>query len=288
MNKDIKLITDKNIVIPARKKDTNKRDYGSVMIVGGSVGYTGAPRMAARACLRTGAGLTYLCVPEEIYDLTAASMDDEAIVIPFESCDGKFSVKALKKLIKLSEKMDACVIGPGMGRCRAVNDLVTELIVNYTGKLIIDADALYSVSKNVEILKDTSSEIAITPHHGEFLRLIGNKEIPNEADACRLFSERFGCITILKGPETYVAFQDGTVLLSDRGNPGMATGGSGDVLAGIIGGFSAQFELEKAVQIGAFIHGETGDAAAAELGQYSMLPQDMIQMLPKIIKKYTK
>ena len=269
MESVIHTIEEQDIHLPVRRSDTHKTDYGRVLIVGGCVGYAGAVKMAASACLRAGAGLVYVAVPDSIYAPVASSMT-EAMVLPFPSDpeNGGIPVRAR------------------VGRSDSCQELVEDLLKTFPGKIILDADGLYAFSRMDRSSGDFASrEIVVTPHHGEFMRISRSDGITDPAKDAKNFADGTGLITVLKGPDTVIAFPDGRVYLSRKGNPGMATGGSGDVLAGLIGGFAAQFSLEQAVINGVFIHGTAGDLAAEELSEYSMLPTDIISKVPLVIKQ---
>ena len=285
--KSVRVLERGDALLPARAKDTHKGDYGRLMIIGGSVGYTGAPAMCAKAALRAGAGLVYMGVPEDIYAIECAKTD-EAMPFPLPSdADGKISSRALPALLDRLSRCDACVLGPGLGRVEEQTELVRGILEGYSGKLLLDADGLYAASGDLSMIDGASCWVVITPHAGEFERLAGILPDEPARDASE-FSKSFGCVTVLKGPETAIAFPDAEVIVSRLGNPGMATGGTGDVLAGIIGGLMGQLPLKKAVLAGVYIHGAAGDACAEAFGEYSMLPGDIIEMIPEVMKKLTK
>ena len=290
MDNDMKnspFIEKSEALLPRRDKNTNKTDYGRILIAGGCVGYTGAPTMCARAALRAGAGLVYLGVPSSIYDITAVK-NDEAMPFPLPSdADGRLSYSALPVLAERLNKCAVGVIGPGLGRSNEITALVGELIKSCRRPLLLDADGLFAVSRDISVLLDAPCQIVVTPHEGEFVRM-GGKLTGNKAADALAFSMEHGCVTVLKGPETAAAFPDGEVYVSRFGNPGMAVGGSGDVLSGIIGGLMGQLTLKKAVLAGLYIHGAAGDACARRLGEYSMLPGDIIETMPQVMKELIK
>lgn len=287
MSDKYNILSENNLFLPLRKQKTHKGDYGKVLIIGGSVGYSGAPKMSAMAALRVGAGLVYLNVPDNIYLSVSTSMA-EAMVRPFESdSNGMFSTKSIPLILNNLTQYDAILIGPGLGRGDGCIRLVEEVIKSYTGSLVIDADGLYAVSEiGIECLTGKNN-VVITPHIGEFLRLTGKSSINDHVTDAADISNTYGITTVLKDHVTAVTFPDGSKYLSQKGNPGMATGGSGDVLAGMILGFIGQFPLKKAVLNGVYLHGCAGDHAAKEYTEYSMLPTDMISFIPALIKKYT-
>ncbi len=261
-----------DIGLPVRQRDTHKGDYGQVVIIGGCVGYTGAVSLCARAAIRSGAGLVRVLTPADAYPIVAAKLD-EPTVFPM---DRPLCYAAIEGSVQTA---DVCVIGPGLGRSSDAMELVRQVLKHTVMYTVVDADALYAVKDDLHLLKGK----IITPHAGEFLRLGGRVTGDPVGDAAA-FSADYGCVTVLKGPETVIAFPGGKVYVSRSGNPGMAVGGSGDVLAGIIGGLLGQLRIEQAVVAGVCIHGGAGDLCAHRLGQYSMTPSDMIEALPEVIK----
>lgn len=153
--------------------------------------------------------------------------------------------------------------------------------------LILDADALYALSRDMTVLKEARCPVIVTPHAGEFTRMGGKLTGDPAADAAA-FTAEYGCVTVLKGPVTAAAFPDGSVSVSCLGNPGMATGGTGDVLCGLIAGLAAQLPLKRAAETAVYIHGLAGDLCAERLGEYSMLAGDMIKAIPDVIKNMTE
>jgi hydroxyethylthiazole kinase-like uncharacterized protein yjeF len=283
----IHIVTPGSVRLPARRRDINKFDCGRVLVIGGSVGYTGAPVMCAKAALRAGAGLVYAAVPQAAYQPAAAQLL-EAMPFPLpDDGGGRFSENALPVLLERLKGCDVCVIGPGLGRSEALAGLVRAVIENCRVPLILDADALWAVSLDPAVLDGALCPIIVTPHAGEFARM-GGRLGTNPAPSAAAFTAAHGCVTVLKGPETAAAFPDGEVFVSRLGNPGMATGGSGDVLAGLIGGLCGQLELKAAVNAGIYIHGMSAGLCREKFGEYSMLPGDMIEAVPEIMKNMVK
>ena len=261
-----------DIGLPVRERDTHKSNYGKLLILGGSVGYTGSVCLCARAAIRSGAGLVSVGVPKEIYPIVAAKLDEPM----------PFPLERPLNYEDVASKLDGstvCIIGPGMGRSADTQQFVLDVLKHTIIPTVVDADALFAVKDELHLLRGK----IITPHAGEFARLGGVLTGNQAADALR-FSEKYGCITVLKGSETAIAFPDGKVYVSRGGNPGMAVGGSGDVLAGIIGGLLGQLPVERGVIAGVCIHGAAGDLCADRLGEYSMTPSDMIEALPYVMK----
>ena len=283
----VEALCEGDVQLPKRPRPAHKGSFGRLMILGGSVGYTGAPNLAAKAAVRSGAGLVYLGVPERIYDICAVK-NDEAMPFPLP-CDEKgcFGAEAVTELERRDIACDVLAMGPGMGRSEGVRALVKELVRSFEGTLLLDADALWAVSDEPGILKEAKGDVVLTPHMGEFRRLGGVKGGGRLSDALA-FAAEYGCITVLKGHRSIVALPDGRAYIVAAGNPGMARGGSGDVLSGVIAAMLCQFPAEKAVGIGAFVHAAAGDRCAAEKGEYGMTPSDIIAALPAVLKSITK
>ena len=263
---------------PVRKAETHKGDYGRVLLICGCEGYTGAPVLAAKAALRSGSGLVYLAVPEKIYSIVASQLDS-AIVLPMP-CDenGRFSLKALPLLVRLLDKMDACLLGPGLGRSPELDQVVIGIISASRVPLVLDADGLNAVALHMDVLREAACPIVLTPHEGEFARLTDDRTIDRVSGAMMLSSDT-DCIVLRKGHETVIT--DGSsVYINRTGNPGMAVGGSGDVLAGILTSILGRgIPALEASAAAAWLHGAAGDASAAQIGEYAMSPSDLIESL---------
>ena len=276
-----------SVSVPRRRAETHKGDYGKLLIVGGSVGYTGAPNLCARAAVRSGAGLVYLGVPEAIWTVCAVK-NDEAMPFPLPcGVSGKLAADALSPLREYFARCGVLALGPGLGRSEGTATLTAALIREFPGKIVLDADALWAVSPAPELLREAKGEIVITPHEGEFLRLGGSLENGREHGAWD-FAQRYGCITVLKGHRTIIAHPVGRLYVIEAGNPGMAKGGSGDVLTGITAAMLGQTETEKAVVTACAVHAGAGDVCALKRGEYGMTPSDIIEELPYIFKTITE
>lgn len=280
-------ITKASAGLPLRDPETHKGDYGRVLIVGGSVGFAGAPNFSARAAVRTGAGLVFLYVPEPIYAISAMK-NDEAMVFPLPGESGQLAPAAVPSILQRLQAANVCLIGPGLGRSAGVDSAVCAVLQSAKCPVVLDADGINSVSRNINMLSQAAYPPVLTPHDGEYARLGGDLSgMSREASAVR-FAEAHRCVLVLKGHRTLVAFPDGDLYVNTTGNAGMAKGGSGDVLAGILAALLAQgFPMKKAVTTGVFLHGFAGDLCAGELGEYGMTPSDMIAMLPAATKALT-
>lgn len=269
-------------LLPDRKKEAHKGDFGRILLLCGSVGYTGAAALAAMGALRCGAGLVYLGVPESIYAIEAVKLT-EAMVFPLPEVDGKLSEAAVPEILARLPKMDVVVIGPGLGQSFGVQAVVRAVMEQAKCPVVLDADGINMLAMHKDILRERHYSTIVTPHPGEFLRLFPTAGEDRILDAIA-FAREYSCILLLKGHETVIT--DGEVVyVNSTGNPGMATGGSGDVLSGMIGGLLGQGmnDLEAAA-CAAWLHGRAGDLCAENMGMYGMLPSDMLQVLPRLMK----
>ena len=273
--------------LPKRARESSKRDYGRLLILAGSRGYTGAPSFASRAAVRGGAGLVWLGMPESIYAVTAVK-NDEAMPFPLP-CDaqGRLTAEALPEVEARLERMSCLAIGPGLGRSAGVTEFVQGALAASRVPTVVDADALWALSRDMSSLEDAACPLVLTPHEGEFAMLGGLLDGDRVASA-RRFASRWGCTLVLKGSGSVVAFPDGECYVNQTGNPGMARGGSGDVLTGLMAAMLCQLPFRDAVRAAVYLHGLAGDMAAGELGEYGMTPTDMIRLLPAALKTVTE
>lgn len=292
MQVDLMEQTDRNIVKKAvfdRPDDANKGTLGSLLCICGCFGMAGAAIMAGKAALRCGLGLLKAALPKSIYPIAAGAIF-ESVFFPLEETpDGKISKNNIDFLLFEAEKSSAVLIGCGLSVCDDTEKLVNSFIENCTKPLVLDADALNCVAKNPDILKKAKAPIIITPHPGEMARLV--KSTPksvneNRAEIAADFAKEYGVVTVLKGAGTIIASPEGRVMINRTGNSGMATGGSGDVLAGMTGSLSAQGAKPFAAAAAAvYLHGLAGDIAAEKLGRISMLPTDLINEISQAYKR---
>ncbi len=283
----VSVVLPGEITLPRRPRLGHKGDFGKVLILGGSVGYTGAPNLCARAAVRTGAGLVFLGVPKDIYPVCAVK-NDEAMPFPLPSDEeGRLTAAAVPAAMERVADADVIVAGPGLGRSDEIRRAIRDLIQTARVPILLDADALWAVSDDPAILSRAQAPLVITPHAGEFHRLGGDLTGDRLCDA-GFFARQYGCITLLKGHRTVVATPGGEDYIIAAGNPGMAKGGSGDVLSGVLGALLGQQEAAAAAVTGAWLHAAAGDACAKELGEYGMTPTDIIQKLPIIMKEITE
>ncbi len=268
--------------IKPRPEDANKYDFGYILCICGSRGMHGAAVMCANAALRSGAGIVTVAVPREI----------ETAVYP---CFREVMVRGYDKpedLNRLMEKSDVCVLGCGLGKSELSESVVRYVLKNYEKTLVLDADGINILSRDIDIIKDTKATVIITPHSGEIARLTGMTSEEVEADreiVCADTSRELNVVTVLKGAQTVIAspHAKGTIYVNHSGNPGMATAGSGDVLAGITAALAAVIkEPHRAAACAVYIHGLAGDLAAEELSMTGMTACDMIDRLPKVFKSF--
>lgn len=269
-------------ILPDRDPWAHKGDFGKILMLCGSLGYTGAAALAAMGALRSGAGLVYLGVPECIYAIEAVKLT-EPVVFPLPDEDGKLSANAVRDILDLLPKMDAVLIGPGLGQSKGTLAVLKAVLREFSRPVVVDADGINLLSKHKYLLRGRGAPVVLTPHDGEFIRLAGSLGTDRPGAAAAMARE-LGCIVVLKGHETLVT--DGTVCYRNRtGNPGMAVGGSGDVLAGILVSLLGQgIASMEAAAAAVWLHGAAGDRCAQKLGQYGMLPSDMVEELPRLMK----
>ena len=265
-------------LLPARPAVCGKADFGSLLIIAGSTGFSGAAWFAASAAVRSGVGTVTVGVPESIWNQVAPGVR-EAMCFPLP-CDaeGKLSTAAFDLIFGRLERCTAVLCGPGMGRGPAPAELVRLLCL---GKkpLILDADGINNKKGHI-----INCPLVLTPHEGEFLRLGGNLSNGREAGAAE-FVAKYPCTLVLKGHKTIVASPAREMLVNPTGNPGMAKGGSGDVLAGVIGALAAQgLQPHDAAAAGVWVHGMAGDMCAKEKGFTGMIPSDIVDALPGAFK----
>ena len=255
-------------LLPVRRRESHKGDYGRILLLCGSEGLTGAARLAAKGALRTGSGLVYLGVPEKIYPIIAAGAGSE-IVFPLP-CDeeGRLCMASLPAITARLENMDAVLLGPGLGRSEELTRLVQAVLLRCRAPLVLDADGINAVAGHIDVLRGCACPVVLTPHDGEFLRLGGDPQADDR---------------LLKGSRTVIT--DGlNTYVNHTGNPGLATGGSGDVLAGMIVSLLGQHIMPlEAAAAAVWLHGAAADLAARELGEYGMVPEDLLLRIPRLL-----
>lgn len=269
--------------LPPRDPRGHKGDFGKVLCICGSVGYTGAPVFASRAAVRSGAGLVYLAVPEPIWAVTAVK-SDEAMVFPMPAQEGRLAAAAEEPLRRHAERCDAVLLGCGLGRGEETDDLSRRLL-DMPQPLVLDADGINALCGHIDRLDCRRGSVTVlTPHEGEFAR-IAAPEATREASAAAL-AARWGVYVILKGHRTVIAAPDGRMAVNPTGNSGMAKGGSGDVLAGMVTSLLGQgVPPFEACCAAVYLHGLAGDLAAGEKTERAMTPSDLVSYLPRAFEK---
>lgn len=268
--------------LPDRDPFGHKGSFGKILLLCGSRGYTGAAYLSAMGALRSGAGLTFLGVPESIYAIEAVKLN-EPVVFPLPDNDGIIGITAIQNVMERLPKMDAVLIGCGLGISAATEALVKAVLEYAQCPVVVDADGITLLKAHKDILRGRRAPTILTPHDGEFVRIGGSLGEDRMASAAN-FAREWNCIVLLKGHRTCIS--DGkTHYRNTTGNPGMAVGGSGDVLSGIIVSLLGQgIRPLEAAACGAWLHGAAGDLCAEEMGQYGMLPTDMLNVLPRLLK----
>jgi hydroxyethylthiazole kinase-like uncharacterized protein yjeF len=280
-----------NLIGP-RPEDSNKGDYGHALILGGSVGKAGAAAMAGMAALRAGAGLATVATPISVLQTVAGFAPEIMTEALADTEGGTIGMRSFEfgLLDNLVEGKRAIAIGPGIGRHLETQELVRTCVERYRGPLILDADALNAFQGSTERLTGHGRSVILTPHPGEMARLLGTTVAAVQSDRLNLarsFAQEHHVILVLKGHRTLTVQPDGTTWVNPTGNPGMATGGTGDILTGIIAGFVAQHpqHVFEAVVAAVFLHGLAGDAARDALGEYSLIATDLLTYLPEAFRR---
>jgi len=287
-NININIIDKKFVdkIIPSRVRNSHKGDYGKVLIIGGSEGLSGAVCLAANACVRSGAGLVTVAVPSSINTIIETKLT-EPMSLPLPDLDGKLDKSSIDILKNIINNFDSCLFGPGIGRSDDIVQILTELLKVSKIPMIIDADGLYALSQNPAMLDSCNCSLILTPHEMEMSRISGfgiDYIGDNRIEVSHEYSTQNGITLILKGPHTIVTSPCGEQYINISGNCGMATGGSGDVLAGIISAFVARGISDvHASCIGVYTHGIAGDIAALEKGYDSLIPSDIINHIPNAL-----
>jgi NAD(P)H-hydrate epimerase len=273
---DVELLTAGDVapLFPKRLRAANKGDFGHLLIIAGSEGYTGAPVMAAQAAVRAGAGLVTLAVPRSIYRIVASNCPPE--VMPRPADFDKLETTDFAGF-------NAVALGPGLGREARTQKMIWKVVSGWLPPMVVDADALNGIAQGVAGLKKLHKPMVFTPHPGEMGRLIGktSQEVQaNRWEIARGFAKEYDVVTVLKGAGTVIAEKSGPLWVNMTGNPGMAKGGMGDALTGIIGAFLAQgMTTAEAARAGVYIHGLAGDLASQTVGERAMLTSDLIEHL---------
>lgn len=273
-------------IMPKRTNDSHKGDYGKLLIVGASVGMTGAVALAAKAAQKCGVGLITAAIPEELNPILEVKLT-EPMTYPLKSRDGAICHGAIEQIKEKMEQSDALLFGPGIGRGDEIVEILREILKSSKIPIILDADGLYALSKDMDMLSHCGCDLIFTPHEMEFSRISGHilEEIhKNRIALSEKFSSEFGVTLVLKGAKTIITAPDGKQYINALGNNGMATGGSGDVLAGMIAAFCARgvHDADAAV-LGTYFHSAAADMAAEAVGKNALTPSDIINSIHLIL-----
>jgi ADP-dependent NAD(P)H-hydrate dehydratase / NAD(P)H-hydrate epimerase len=278
----------KNLRIEKRKRNTHKGDCGHVLVIAGSAGMTGAAYLSSEAAIISGAGLVTLAIPKSLNPIMQRKLI-EVMTLPLpETKDRSLALAGYNKIQEFAEKADCVLIGPGLSRNNHTQKLIRSLIKNIRLPMVIDADALNAMSGHLNTLHFNRQTI-ITPHPGEMARLVNKRTslvVKDKKNVAKKFSSEYNVTTVLKGFKTVVASPGNALYINNTGNPGMASAGCGDVLAGIIAALTASgMDMFKAARLGVYVHGLAGDIAAEEIGEISLRARDLLRFLPKAFKK---
>ena len=263
-------------LLPKRSRDGHKGTFGKVAVIGGAVGYTGAPVYAGEAAARTGSGLVFVGVPEEVYPIVAARCGASmAYPLPAD-CQ---AVKA-----KLTD-CDAVLLGPGLGNDPGMRQMALKLLAELENPVVLDADGINAAAAHIDVLRDRRAPTVVTPHAVEFARL-GGDLTPGREEAAASFASEKGCVTVLKGPGTIVAAPDGRIRRNTTGSDALAKGGTGDVLAGVVLSLIGQgADLFDAASLAVWLHGRAGDLCEKRLTAYGVTPEDVVAAIPAAIRE---
>ncbi len=296
-------------LLPERPRYSHKGTYGHVLLIAGSKGKTGAALMAAKACLRTGAGLVTIGVPESLVSSFQSRVTEEMILPLADKGNGTLSFKSADAILGfLKKQANVLAIGPGLSADGEISELICRLVINSNIPIVIDADGLNALSGKTGILKKGKAPIILTPHVGEMARMLQRSAVSGQRSAEKLkiqskefslregiekdrinialaFAKKYRTYLVLKGVPTVIASPDGNAFINSTGNPGMATAGTGDILTGMISSFLAQrLSPQNASILGVYLHGLAGDIAAQKKGELSIVATDLINAIPAVFR----
>jgi len=288
---DLELMDAPSIVplLPVRRADTHKGDYGHVLVVAGSRGKGGAARMTSIAALRAGCGLVTAAVPRSIQDsFVSRAMEVMTEGLP-ETSEGCLAARGAETVLRLLEGKSALALGPGLTGHAEVRKLIRDVVVRAPGPVVLDADGINAFAGEHRLLDGRRRTLVLTPHPGEMGRLVGLTTEAIQSDrigTARSFARAYGCWLVLKGHRTLVASPAGRVYVNPTGNPGMATAGAGDVLTGILAGLLGQgLPVDHAVRLGVYLHGLAGDLAARKVGEMPLIARDILAQVPRALSR---
>lgn len=288
-------VLDENVIdaaLPVRKPDSHKGNYGRLLNIAGSKNMPGAAVISTLAALRSGAGIVTLASTDMVADIAASHFCEATFLRCKADFNGQISMDSIRELAMMLLKSSACLIGCGIGVSENTITILRTVLENSTSPIIIDADGINCLSRDINIIRTAKVPVILTPHMGEMSRLT-KKTVPEiKEDAFRIardFAKQWNVILVLKDASTIIALPTGELYLNTTGNPGMARGGSGDMLAGMIAAFAAQgIEPSLAAAAAVYLHGLCGDKTAEKRSQYGMLPSDMIAELPLLFQSMNR
>lgn len=274
-----------------RPRASHKGDYGRVFILAGSIGMSGACYLASMAALKSGAGLVTVGVPKSLALPLSRKMAEAMMKALPETEEGSLSREAIKPIQNFLKTQDVLAAGPGLSQNPETQVVIRKTILNCKKPMVLDADGLNAFKGKANLLRNLRTCAILTPHPGEFIRLFGGpapKSEPERKKRALEIAKKFKVILVLKGHHTVVASPKGEIYVNPTGNPGMATGGTGDVLTGVIAGLLGQkIDPFKAACFGVYLHGLAGDFAAKEKGEISLVAGDLLNCLPEAFQKIT-
>jgi NAD(P)H-hydrate epimerase len=287
-NKEVLEEQDISWLVPMRDRDSHKGTYGHLLVLAGSRGKTGAAALACRAAMRVGTGLVTLAGARSLSDIYAAALLEVMTEPLADGPDEQTEPLSDQQWERLLARKSAVLFGPGIGVHASCQSTLSWLLTHLEVPWVIDADGLNNLAGEIHRLKRARTAPVLTPHPGEMARLIGQDTATvnqNRVEVARGFAQDHRCHVVLKGARTVIASPTGRVAINPTGNPGLASGGTGDVLAGILAGLLAQgFTVEDAVRLGVFLHGFAGDMVAAQKGEIGMIASDIVEMLPAALR----
>ena len=273
---------------PKRAADSHKGAFGHILVIAGSAGYSGAAYLTSQAAALSGSGLVTLAIGKSLYPTMATKLTEVMTKPFFETKDYSLSLLAEKELIAFSEKCSALAIGPGISQNKETQALVRNLVGSLDKPVVLDADGINAFVGHLDVLKNRKLKLVLTPHTGELARLVGKDAAEIDSarkDVALAFASEYNAVLVLKGHNTIVAAPGGDFYINETGNAGMATGGTGDVLTGMIASFIGQGVAPfTAAVLGTYFHGLAGDLAAREKGQLSLIATDLLYRLPEVLK----
>ncbi len=275
-------------LLPERRPDAHKGNYGKLFVLAGSTGYTGAAILTASTALRCGTGLVFLGIPESLNPIIEIkSTEVISKPLPDVKKGGHFALRGMGEIRRNIAAADAVAIGPGIGTHHETAELIGRLVREIEKPAVLDADALNIIARNTQILKEHRGPLVISPHAGEFSRLTGKSIAQineNRFEMAAEFAAEYNLVLVLKGAPTLTALPSGDIHINYSGNDGMATAGSGDVLTGLIGGFLAQgMPADGAAILANYVHGLAGDIAVADIGGRGLIAGDIMSMVPQAL-----